>query len=264
MQKCGVLSSVQQRYLMDIDAPMLTKRISDAILRGSGLSHSTQSNKWAFGMMALGELAEEVKTPFKKLNPDLQKQLSKYGINQKEWDIIRETKLYDAGIDDPSMAGKGLTFLRPDDIHARADLDEATREYLTTRLMTWLANETNFAVPTASAKGRITLAGNAKPGTVKGEIVNSGLMYKNFAITLGMTHLARGFQQVGFMGKAKYLVPMIIGGTIMGAFAYEIKQVAAGKKPTKISDMGVRYWINAANLWWWIRYLWRFLICRSK
>ena len=71
-------------------------------------------------------------------------------------------------------------------------------------------------------------------------------MYKNFAITLGMTHLARGFQQVGFMGKAKYLVPMIIGGTIMGAFAYEIKQVAAGKKPTKISDMGVRYWINAA------------------
>ena len=242
----SAVSAVQQRYLMDIDAPMLTKRISDAILRGSGLSHSTQSNKWAFGMMALGELAEEVKTPFKKLNPDLQKQLSKYGINQKEWDIIRKTKLYDAGIDDPSMAGKGLTFLRPDDIHARADLDEATREYLTTRLMTWLANETNFAVPTASAKGRITLSGNSKPGTLKGEIVNSGLMYKNFAITLGMTHLARGFQQVGFMGKAKYLVPMIIGGTIMGAFAYEIKQVAAGKKPTKISDMGVRYWINAA------------------
>jgi len=242
----SAVSAVQQRYLMDIDAPMLTKRISDAILRGSGLSHSTQSNKWAFGMMALGELAEEVKTPFKKLNPDLQKQLSKYGINQKEWDIIRETKLYDAGIDDPSMAGKGLTFLRLDDIHARADLDEATREYLTTRLMTWLANETNFAVPTASAKGRITLSGNSKPGTLKGEIVNSGLMYKNFAITLGMTHLARGFQQVGFMGKAKYLVPMIIGGTIMGAFAYEIKQVAAGKKPTKISDMGVRYWINAA------------------
>ena len=101
----SAVPAVQQRYLMDIDAPMLTKRISDAILRGSGLSHSTQSNKWAFGMMALGELAEEVKTPFKKLNPDLQKQLSKYGINQKEWDIIRKTKLYDAGIDDPSMAG---------------------------------------------------------------------------------------------------------------------------------------------------------------
>ncbi len=240
------VSAVMNRYLMEVDAPMFSKRISDAILRGSGLSHSTQANKWAFGMMALGELAEEVKTPFIKLNKNLQAQLKKYGIGEKEWDIIRTTKLYDAGIDDPSMAGKGMTFLRPDDIHARADLDEATREFLTTRLMTWLTNETNFAVPTASAKGRITLAGNARPGTVKGEIVNSGLMYKNFAITLGMTHLARGFQQQGFKGKAKYLIPMILGGTIMGSFAYEIKQVAAGKKPTKREDMGVRYWINAA------------------
>ena len=240
------VSAVMNRYLMEVDAPMWSKRISDAVLRGSGLSHSTQANKWAFGMMALGELAEEVKNPFKKLHPKLQSQFKKYGIGEKEWDIIRTTKLYDAGIDDPSFAGKGMTYLRPDDIHARADLDEATREFLTTRLMTWLTNETNFAVPTASAKGRITLAGNAKPGTVKGEIVNSGLMYKNFAITLGMTHLARGFQQVGLKGKAKYLVPMIIGGTIMGAFAYEIKQMAAGKKPTAPENMGVRYWINAA------------------
>ena len=30
-------------------------------------------------------------------------------IGEKEWDIIRKTKLYDAGIDDPSMAGKGMT-----------------------------------------------------------------------------------------------------------------------------------------------------------
>ena len=241
----SAVSAVQTRYLMDIDAPLWSKRVSDAILRGSGLSHSTQSNKWAFGMMALGELAENVNSPFAKLNKNLQAQFKKYGIGEKEWDIIRKTKLYDAGIDDPSMAGKGMTYLRPDDIFQRADLDAGTREYLTTRLMTWLVNETNFAVPTASAKGRITLAGDAKPGTIKGEIINSGLMYKNFAITLGMTHMARGLQQQGFAGKAKYLVPMIIGGTIMGSLAYEIKQVAAGKKPTPPEKMGVRYWINA-------------------
>ena len=239
------VSAVMNRYLMEVDAPMWSKRVSDFILRGSGLSHSTQSNKWAFGMMALGELADNVKKPFNKLHKNLQSQFKKYGIDEKGWDTIRTTKLYDAGIDDPSFAGKGMTYLRPDDIHARADLDEATREFLTTRLMTWLTNETNFAVPTSSAKGRITLAGNARPGTLKGEIINSGLMYKNFAITLGMTHLARGFQQVGLKGKAAYLIPMILGGTVMGAFAYELKQIAAGKKPTPTSEMGMRYWINA-------------------
>ena len=75
--------------------------------------------------------------------------------------------------------------------------------------------------------------------------MNSVLMYKNFPITLGMTHLNRGFQQVGLTGKAKYLVPMIIGGTLMGALAYEIKQVAAGKKPTPPEKMGTKYWLNA-------------------
>ncbi len=241
----SAIAAVQTRYLNDIDAPLWSKRVSDFVLRGSGLSHSTGSNKWGFGWIGMGHLAESINKPFNKLDINLQKQFTKYGIKSKDWEIIRKTKLYDAGVDEPSMVGKGATFLRPDDIHARADLDFATREYLTTRLMTWLVNETNFAVPTSSAKGRITLAGSSQPGTLKGEVVNSMLMYKNFPITLGMTHLARGFQQVGLKGKAKYLVPMILGGTVMGALAYELKQIAAGKNPTSPENMGVRYWLNA-------------------
>jgi uncharacterized membrane protein YeaQ/YmgE (transglycosylase-associated protein family) len=247
----NAIAGVQTRYLNEVESPMLTKRIADAVLRGSGLSHITQSGKWAFGMTIYGELAEQSGKSFNQLNKKLSAQLKKYGIGEKEWDIIRATKLYDAGIDEPTMVGKGATFLRPDDIMARADLDEATREFLTTRLMTFVTNETNFAVPSSSAKGRVTLAGNARAGTIKGEIMNSILMYKNFPITLGMTHLNRGFQQVGFMGKFKYLLPMLIGGTVMGSLAYEIKQVAAGKKPTPAEDTnpltpkGMKYWLNA-------------------
>ena len=241
----STVAGVAARYLNEVDAPFWSKRVSDFVLRGSGLSHITQSGKWAFGMSVMGTLADDIGKVFSKLDVNLQKQLKKYGINEADWDIIRQTKLYDAGVDEPSMVGKGATFLRPDDIMARADLDEATREYLTTRLLTFITNETNFAVPSSSAKGKIQLAGKSQPGTVQGEIMNSVLMYKNFPITLGMTHLSRGFQQVGLMGKAKYLVPMLVGGTIMGATAYEIKQVAAGKKPTPPSEMGARYWLNA-------------------
>tara|TARA_E500000305_G_scaffold68509_1_gene54618 strand:+ start:829 stop:3345 length:2517 start_codon:yes stop_codon:yes gene_type:complete len=241
----STVAGVAARYLNEVDAPFWSKRVSDFVLRGTGLSHITQSGKWAFGMSVMGELADQIGKPFSKLDKRLSAQMQKYGIGEKEWDIIRTTKLYDAGIDEPSMVGKGATFLRPDDIMKRADLDEATREFLTTRLLTYVTNETNFAVPTASAKGRITLAGSAQPGTFKGEIINSVLMYKNFPITLGMTHLHRGLQQVGLKGKMKYLVPMVLGGALMGSLAYEIKQVAAGKKPTPPSAMGVRYWLNA-------------------
>ena len=241
----STVAGVQARYLDDIDTPMLAKRVSDVILRGSGLSHLTQSGKWGFGMSIQGTLADEIGKVFNKLDPDLQKALSKYGIDDEAWDIIRATKLYDAGTDEVSMVGKNITFLRPDDIYARADLAPDVREDLVTRLMNYIISETNFAVPTASAKGRTILAGSTKKGTVPGELMSSALMYKNFAITLGFTHLARGFQQVGLKGKAKYLVPMIITGGVMGALAYELKQIAAGKTPTKPEDMGMRYWLNA-------------------
>ena len=241
----STVAGVQARYLNEVDAPFWSKRISDFVLRGSGLSHITQSGRWAFGMSIMGTLAEESGKVFNKLDGNLQKQLQKYGIGADEWETIRTTKLYDAGVDEPSMVGKGATFLRPDDIMQRADLDEATREFLTTRLLTYVTNETNFAVPTSSAKGRIVASGYTQPGTLPGELMNSVLMYKNFPITLGMTHLSRGFQQVGLAGKAKYLAPMLIGGALMGSLAYEIKQVAAGKKPTPPEKMGTRYWLNA-------------------
>jgi len=241
----GTISAVQARFNMDIDAPLWAKKVSDFVLRASGLQHSTQSNKWAFGMVALGELADVSGKTFGQLHKNMQKQFKKYGINEKEWDLIRTTKKYDAAIDEPTLKEGDVLTLRPDDIHARTDLDQATREYLTTRLQSWLTNETNFAVPTSSIKGRVFLADKTRPGTASGEFMNSVLMYKNFPITLGMTHLARGFQQQGLKGKAKYLIPMLIGGTVMGALAYELKQVAAGKTPTPVSEMGTRYWVNA-------------------
>ena len=53
------VSAVMNRYLMEVDAPMWSKRISDFVLRGSGLSHITQSGKWAYGMSVMGTLADE-------------------------------------------------------------------------------------------------------------------------------------------------------------------------------------------------------------
>jgi len=241
----STVAGVQARFLNEIDAPFWSKRVSDAVLRGSGLSHITQAGKWGYGMSVMGTLAEESGKVFNKLNVNLQKQLKAYGIDDKAWEIIRNTKLYDAGIDEPTMVGKGATFLRPDDIHARADLTPDVREDLVTRLMNFVVSETNFAVPTSSAKGKTLLAGRTQPGTVQGEFINSALMYKNFAITLGFTHLSRGLQQTGLMGKGKYLVPMLITGAMFGALSYEIKQVAAGKTPTPVENMGIRYWVNA-------------------
>ena len=242
----SAVSAVQMRYMATIDAPIFSKRVSDLVLRGSGLSHLTQAGKWGFGMAIMGELAEQAAKPFSKLDAKLQAAMKKYGIADGEWEIIRKTKLYDAAIDEPSLKGqKGMTFLRPDDILARTDLADNLKDDLTTKLLNLVSTENKFAVPTSSTRGRMILANKAQPGTIAGEFIQSALMYKSFAIALGFTHLARGFAQQGLKGKAKYLVPMLITGTLMGALSYEIKQIVAGKTPTDPSKMGFRYWLAA-------------------
>ena len=241
----STIAGVQARYLMEVEAPMWSKRISDTILRISGLSHLTQSGRWGYGMGVMGYMADVSGKLFSQLDPLFQKHLKRYGINEGSWEIIRKTKLYDAGVDESTVAGKGITFLRPDDIHARADLTPELREDLVTRLLNMVINETQFAIPSTSARGRVMFAGRTQPGTAQGEVIASALMYKTFAITLGLTHLVRGFQQIGLKGKAKYLVPLLISATFMGALSYEIKQMAAGKQPTSPEKMGFRYWLNA-------------------
>ena len=239
------ISAAQARYMATLDAPVWSKRISDFILRGSGLSHLTQSGKWGFGMAIMGHMADESGKVFSKLDKNFQAALRKYGIGDGEWEIIRKTKLYDASVDEPGLKGQKVTFLRPDDIMARTDLPENLREDLVTKLLNYVSTENKFAVPTSSVRGRMLLANKSQPGTVAGEFIQSALMYKSFAIALGFTHLARGFQQAGLKGKAKYLIPMMITGTLMGALSYELKQIAAGKTPTDPSKMGFRYWMAA-------------------
>ena len=197
-------------------------------------------------MELMGFWAENVGKKFNELPEAMQKTFLRYGINDGSWDIIRKTKLYDAGIDDVNYANKGATFLRPDDIRSRTDLTESLREDLTTKLMELVYNETEFAIPATSARGKVALFGNQRSGTIGGELINSVAMYKNFPITFVYTHLRRGFTQTNLTGKMKYVVPLVVSGTIMGGLAYELGEITKGRDVTSPEGMkDPKYWIRA-------------------
>ena len=242
----SALAYANTRFMGEIEAPEIAKRLSDTVLRASGLSHLSQAGKWSFGMELMGFWAENVNKTFKELPTETQSQFIKYGINEKSWDIIRKTKLYDAGIDDVDYANKGMVFLRPDEIRSRTDLPDNIREELTTKLLNYLNTETNFAIPSTSVKGRVLLSGSSKPGTVSGEMALSVLQWKNFPITYVSTHIMRGLTQNTYTGKAKYLVPLVIGTTLMGAVINEMREIAKGRDFTTLKKMKeFKYWFKA-------------------
>ena len=133
----------QSRFFIENNGMELTQRLADATISLSGLSGMTQAGRWGFGMELMGFMADNANTAFAQLDKAFQRGLKRYGIGEGEWEIIRKTKLYDAAIDDPKMAGKDVFFLRPDDIRARTDLPETTAEDLATKLFDFINNQ-NF------------------------------------------------------------------------------------------------------------------------
>jgi len=228
------IASGQMRYVGDISGPEITRRISDFVMRASFLSPWTQAGRWAFGMEFLGFMGDSVGKTFDQLNTPLKNALERYGIGSDKWDIIRSTDLY---------KHEGAEFIDVQAIRQRKDIDQNTARELSLRVSEMINTETNFAVPSASLRGRTALVGEAPPGTIRGEFLRSFAMYKNFGVTLANTHIMRGVTAKGAKRKGQYLADLMISTTVMGALAMQLKEMSKGRDPRPMND--TRFWGSA-------------------
>jgi hypothetical protein len=229
----------QTRYLGDISGPEISRRMADFVMRTSGLSPWTQGGRWAFGMDFMGMLADNAGKVFDELHPDLQSTMRRYGIDGDHWEVMRATGLYEY---------KGALFLRPDDIATRGDLEPGFADNLADRFMEMIQSETEFAVPSTSLRGRAGLIGEARPGTVQGELLRSFAMYKSFAVTLFHTHVARMVHQKGAMARGRYAANLVISTTLMGALALQLKEISKGRDPRPMNGENAGAFWGAALL----------------
>ncbi|ARS27609.1 hypothetical protein [Sphingomonas sp. KC8] len=215
------MAAAQMRYVGEVQGREIAKRLSDGVLRASLLSPWTQAGKWAFGMQFFGTLADHVGVNWAALPDELRGTMARYGIGADGWEIARAAPLYEH---------KGAKFLRPDDVDNPA---------IATKLLEMVQTETSFAVPEASLRARSYFSGG-QPGTVGGEFMRSVMMYKNFGVTLMMTHAMRALGQKTMGSKAAYVANLVIATTLLGGLAMQAKDVAKGKDPRPIGS--VDFW----------------------
>lgn len=228
----------QQRFLGMISGPQWTRRLADITMRASLMTPHTQAARWAFGMEALGMFADNATKKYDEL--PFKAMLNRHGITSADWDIFRATEIYQE---------RGASFLRPDDVRVRKDLDPQQAQDLADKFMEMIVNETNYAVPTASLKGRTFLVSDSKPGTLIGEVGRSLAMFKNFPVTVMFTHVGRALSQRSIADRFAYITAFGIGMTTMGALGLQARQIAQGKDPLNMNPTtseGRKFWANAA------------------
>jgi len=228
------VATAQMRFIGDVSGTEITRRISDFTMNASLLSPHTTAGRWAFGMSWTSYYADAAGKTFDQLTPENRETLLKHGINEADWDAIRQTAPY---VED------GAEFLTSAAIDKRTDLsfEEATR--LSTKWQQAINAETDTAIPTSSARGAYTLYGESRPGTLPGEILRSFAQFKNFGVTVVGDHFTRAAMRSGPKAKGLYMADLIISTTLMGALGLQLKEIAKGRDPRPMDDPD--FWMAA-------------------
>lgn len=229
----------QARLFGESYGPAVTERMSEFTMRASGLTAWTDIARGTFRLEFYGLLADNAGRSWADLDDPLRRLVfEKRGITEADWDDIRATVLH------RDAAEPDATFLIPGDIRHRTDIDADRALDLSLRLEAAVFEQVEFAVPSASLRGRAMMEGGP-PGSLAGELMRSGLMYKNFTMSLMYNQLGRVlFHQVRG-SRASAIVAFATVTTIAGAISLQMKDMAKGYDPR---DMTTGDFLKAAML----------------
>lgn len=212
------------RLAGNFSGPEWSQWVLDRVLTVSGLVPWTQAARHAYGLAVMREAAGLVDKGFDALPKNMATRYRQWGIGPDEWNRLRGAAVHEDG-------ESGFRLLRPQEISA---IDEGLAE----RWLEMILQDTEYAVPSGTVRGRAVLIGGDQPGTLWGEVKKSASMFKNFGATFALLYGSRIWWETARSraGGAAYAGAVLTTLTIGGAVSQWAKDVAAGRDPRPILD----------------------------
>lgn len=127
---------------------------------------------------------------------------------------------------------------------AIADARMEARRHASTMLLGHVLEETGMGVMDTGARERLRMTFGTTPGTTMGELTRSTMLFKGFSASMMMKHWARAADMPTAAGGWAYGARLMVIGTIMGAVATQLRNLAAGKDPQNIAEP--QFWGEAS------------------
>lgn len=199
--------------------PQISRRISDVMIRASGLSRHTDIARMTAQHELMGVLRDNMETAFDDL--PFKTMLQRYGIEQGEWDAVRKAVT-------PWTPAPNSEFLRPLDI---LDTTLANKDALYQRFYTLVNQESKYAVPGSTLEASVMLKGTSRPDTLPGAILHSFAMYKNFPITFMQMYGRMLLSEERTSKRIGFAAAMGVGGALVGAMGVQLREISKGREP---------------------------------
>ncbi len=211
------LSSSSARYTGEELTGEVSRRMAEIVIRGQGLARHTRNGQWAFGMEFLSHLTQLSDRGFGALDPQLQKQMQRYGINEADWDSYRAT--------DPRIE-RGSDWIMPTDAGKPGQ-----------KVLEMVLSETDFAIIMPDVRTRATLNNVGRPGGWINEIFKTAFLFKSFPLAIINLHGRRMIESSTWPHRLHYAVPLLGLMVAGGVLSAQLKTVAAGKDPQPMDDL---------------------------
>lgn len=231
-----------------IDEP-LSGNISKALslyFKMNLLGPWTNANKRGMAAIVSRWLAQSADNPFGKLDPDLKRTLEIYGIDARQWDVIRAAR-----VDAPD----GRAYIMPGDVDdvtgqmftgLSGPQQQALRDKTRENLFSLIVNETDFSSPTPGARERAFMRRGTPAGSAVGEALRFMWQFKSFGVTVISKVMgrqlygkgARTFREAMMSGQGHNMgmVNLVVMSTFVGMLTYAAKEVMKGRKPPDFTD----------------------------
>ena len=232
------MASAAQRFQDDVGEGFVA-RMTEGFHRITGLTPWTYAARGAFGLEFMGALADNAGKELKDLPPLLRRAIEGKGVTTEMWDAVRKLPLADY---------RGGKFMIPWEVAREgARTENRAAADAGQRLHELILQETDYAIPEPDARVQSIMTLGTKRGTLMGELWRTATMYKSFPMSVVALHALRAMTAHGEGGlrtkPVGYAADMLLGMTVMGAAAVQLKQVASGRDPRDMTSSG--FWGEA-------------------
>lgn len=245
----GVMGSMTERYSTDQGMTGAGAKMTTMFYRLNGFHYWIQHLRRGVAEVLSTNLARNAGNAFDALDPLLAQSLARYGIQAREWDMIRQgarqiperrrayltTDAVDY-IPDETLAAYANV---PADAapHVRAGILRDARTELRISLQSYFTENELDAATEPRARERALMSVGVKPGSPAWVASQFFFQFKSFAVTVWTRHMAREFERNGGgTATAWAIAHMIVGSTLLGTVAMSAKDLLKGRTPRDFSD----------------------------
>lgn len=249
----GMIGEIMSRGMAS-DGPVgKLSRLQETFFKWNGLSWETDVGRSVVGRTVAAEMGMRSKTAYAALPDNYRHVLSLHGITELKWETLRQAGLREIN---------GKSYITPDAVRnlsdevitplvsdrlvtaktdeRRAEILNDGRRDLELDLLSFVADETNYAiVETDAASRRISTLGT-RPGTFAGEAARFVMQFKGFPIAFSQRILGRALfggkgatKYERIMNNAPHLGALMAGLTVAGYMAMTMKDAAKGYWPPR-------------------------------